>query len=82
MRTRTLSRCVLVAVAILLGMPLAAQAQKVLQVGVIRDPVNSRYATVPFVKYQMVVGMTDRVTGYEPHPLFFWSQVWNNVDLK
>jgi peptide/nickel transport system substrate-binding protein len=38
--------------------------------------------SVPFVKYYMVVGASDRVTGYEPHPLFFWPQVWNNVDVK
>jgi peptide/nickel transport system substrate-binding protein len=38
--------------------------------------------TVPFVKYYMVVGANDRVTGYEPHPLFFWPQVWNSVDVK
>ena len=38
--------------------------------------------TVPFLKYYMVVGASPRVTGYQPHPLFFWPQVWNNVDLK
>jgi peptide/nickel transport system substrate-binding protein len=38
--------------------------------------------TAPLVKYYMVTGASDRVTGYEPHPLFFWPQVWNNVDVK
>jgi ABC-type transport system substrate-binding protein len=38
--------------------------------------------TVPFLKYYMVVGASPKVTGYQPHPLFFWPQVWNNVDLK
>jgi hypothetical protein len=38
--------------------------------------------SVPFVKYYMVVGASDRVSGYEPHPLFFWPQVWNQVDVK
>jgi peptide/nickel transport system substrate-binding protein len=38
--------------------------------------------TVPFVKYQMVVGASPKVTGYQPHPLFFWPHVWNAVDLK
>jgi peptide/nickel transport system substrate-binding protein len=38
--------------------------------------------TVPFLKYYMVVGASPKVTGYQPHPLFFWPQVWNTVDLK
>jgi ABC-type transport system substrate-binding protein len=38
--------------------------------------------TVPFLKYYMVVGASPKVTGYQPHPLFFWPQVWNAVDLK
>lgn len=38
--------------------------------------------TVPFVKYYMVVGANDRVTGYTPHPLFFWPHVWDTVDVK
>ena len=38
--------------------------------------------TVPFLKYYMVVGASPKVTGYQPHPLFFWPQVWNQVDLK
>ena len=45
MATRILSRLGLLVAAILLSVPLPAQAQKVLQVGVVRDPVNSRYAT-------------------------------------
>jgi peptide/nickel transport system substrate-binding protein len=38
--------------------------------------------TIPFVKYQMVVGASPKVIGYQAHPLFFWPQVWNGVEVK
>jgi peptide/nickel transport system substrate-binding protein len=38
--------------------------------------------TVPFMKYYMVVGTSNKVEGYTPHPLFFWPGVWTGVDLK
>ena len=38
--------------------------------------------TLPFLNYYMVVGAAKNVEGYTPHPLFFWPDVWNKVDLK
>jgi len=38
--------------------------------------------TLPFINYDMVVGAAPEVTGYIPHPLFFWPAVWNTVDIK
>lgn len=38
--------------------------------------------TLPFLNYYMVVGAAKNVEGYTPHPLFFWPDVWDKVDLK
>jgi len=37
--------------------------------------------TLPFMNYVMVVGASEKVIGYTPHPLFVWPLVWNKVDI-